>query len=139
MCVCARAGFLSVQRAYLRCVWVYLQFLGVCVCFFFILFCSTRLWLLLSKQSSARGELVAVAVSSRCLVLWASALVCNPFIKTILTFVSLCISLSVEDDHYWCSLCCSCLHPPHRHHHPDSIVGLSHRPLHPILHQLARQ
>lgn len=137
--MCARAGFLSVQRAYLRCVWVYLQFLGVCVCFFFILFCSTRLWLLLSKQSSARGELVAVAVSSRCLVLWASALVCNPFIKTILTFVSLCISLSVEDDHYWCSLCCSCLHPPHRHHHPDSIVGLSHRPLHPILHQLARQ
>lgn len=86
LCVCV--WFLFSQSAYLRCVCVYLKFLGVCVCF--LLFCSTCLWLLLSKQSSASGELVAHSFS-RCLVCGLTSILMFPVINTILPF-----SLSVS-------------------------------------------
>ena len=58
---------------------------------------------------------------------------------------SLFVSLSVEDDGYWCRLCCGCSHPPHRRHHTkagplcccQSSVHSSSLP--PSLHQLTHQ
>lgn len=114
-------------------------------CVFFLLFCSTCLWLTLSKQSSASGELVALSFS-RCLVCGLVSVLMFPVINTIFPFVSLCVSTSAEDDHYCRSLRCGCCHPPHHHPHPDTIARplscyhhFIHHPLHPVLHQLACQ
>lgn len=56
------------------------------------------------------------------------------------------VSLSAEDDHYRCRLCCACCRPSRHHPVPDSIAGpesCQHHvkpcPLHPVLHQTEDQ
>lgn len=105
--------FLCIHRAYLRCVCVFSKFLGV----YLSLFCSTCLWLPLNKQSRARNEFQLKLV----LVGGLLSMLLFPAINISLSFI---VSLSVEDDHNWCCLCCGPCHPPHHHPHTDGVKGL---------------
>lgn len=85
LCTCLSTGcvcFLSFQRAYLRCVCVYLKFLGVCM---FSLFWNTCLWLLLNKQSTASSRLVS-HIFSLCLVNGPISMLMLPVANIFLPF-----------------------------------------------------
>lgn len=139
VCVCLFSFYPEGSLEVCLCVF---ELLG---CVFFALFCSTCFWRQLYKESSASSELVTCTFSW-CLVCGLISVLMSHIINIVLPFVSVCFPLSVEDDHYWCNLCCGCCRRPHHHSHPDTLAGLLfcchrqfiHHPLHPILRQLSR-